>query len=298
MQIEIDEKQFSGIPKWIDFNYVSIKAELAESLLKYNGETLTDDANYKKRKEDRARLNALAKSITAEKSRIKSLLLAPMKQTGPNDKSFDDRINDLVNDITRVVSSIDDGIKKYEDGRKEAKLQKIIDYVNQKELDIPFLGITRDEVYVYFMTFINAQCERKNNAWMNVTCSFESILDEIDTEFKRISEAAMILSTLCKEEPEIVKVRSTKALVNFGFDLVKATAVMEECKNDLKKAESVEVAQIDPIVTGGSSVKELYSVTMRFVGTLPEFQNLKDYLEMNKSEMKYKVIGEMVKVEK
>lgn len=298
-----------SLPDRIDFNYDQLKDEISKKLETYKGKESTDATNYKDRKNDRARLNDFARSLSDEKKRMKSVLLAPMTNGSPENLSYSDQIDDLVNAIKATVTEIDAGIKAYEERLKEKKRSDIMTYLHSRVTE-EFIHDVETQVYEksgHFDRFAEAQMNRSRNAWLNATCSDEFIRGEIDAEIERCVQAVKLIEATTKDDDDLTKEKAKNALA-IDFDTnhaifvvtahkaevaaVKAREEQKRIEEEKSLAEKVVVS--DPISVNGAK-EPLYSCTLKFVGTVTAFQNLKDYLSMNEN-IKYTTVEQMAEV--
>ena len=307
--MEIIQSTQLNLPDRIDFNYQQLKDEISSKLETYKGKESTDATNYKERKNDRARLNDFARSLSDEKKRVKSQLLAPMTNGSAENLSYSDQIDDLVNTIKATVAEIDAGIKAYEEHLKEQKRSDIMAYLHSQVTDA-FAHDESTQVYEksgHFDRFAEDQMNRPRNAWLNVTCSDEFIRGEIDAEIERCVQAVKLIETTTNDDDELTKEKAKNALA-LDFDAnhaifvvtahktevaaVKAREEQKRIEEEHRMAEKVVVS--DPIHVNGVK-PTLYSCMLKFVGTVEAFQNLKDYLSMNK-DIKYTTVEQMAEV--
>ena len=308
--MEIIQATKIELPDRIDFNYEELKSEIGKKLEAYKGKELTDASNYKDRKNDRARLNDFARSLSDEKKRMKSMLLAPMTNGSSENLSYSDQIDDLVNTIKATVTEIDAGIKAYEERMKEQKRSEITAYLHSQVTDA-FAQDAEMQVYEksgHFDRFAEAQMNRPKNAWLNATCSDEFIRSEIDSEIERCVQSVKLIDATYANEDDLTKEKAKNALaidfdanhaifvVNTHKAEVEAVKKREEQKRqeqERKLAEKVVVS--DPIKVNGAK-EPIYTCTLKFVGTIAAFQNLKDYLSMN-NDIQYTTVGQMTEVQ-
>lgn len=307
--MEIIQTTQLNLPDRIDFNYQQLKDEIGKKLETYKGKESTDATNYKDRKNDRARLNDFARSLSDEKKRVKAQLLAPMTNGSSENLSYSDQIDDLVNTIKATVAEIDAGIKAYEERMKEQKRSDIMTYLHSHVTDA-FINDESAQVYEksgHFDRFAEAQMNRSRNAWLNATCSDEFIRGEIDAEVERCVQAVKLIEATTKDDDDLTKEKAKNALA-LDFDVnhaifvvnahkaevaaVKAREEQRRIYEEHRMAEKVVVS--DPIQVNGVK-PTIYSCTLKFVGTVEAFQNLKDYLSMNKG-IKYTTVEQMAEV--
>lgn len=302
MEIRIETDLDSILPKKIDFNYDELRTKIDERLSRYSDKASTNDQNYQERKDDRARLNKLSATINNERKEIKKRLLAPMESSGEgNDNlSFTKQIDDLIGKIAMVVGEIDEGIKKFEESKRESK---------RKEIDAYISEVCPSDIKDAILAFSAEQCNRRNNAWLNMTCQMSQIKSEIDAEIKRCNESINMIESFTKDDSDMIKIVAIEKLRSTGFNLQSAineadryraierdTNRKEEKKRLEKEREMSEKVRLsEPIGEEGARPPEIYSCTMKFVGTLNAFENLKQYMEINNG-LTYTVVEQMALV--
>ena len=101
----------------IKFNYEELKAGLEKSLAKYKNVIYTEET-IKEAEDDRAKLNALKKSLNDEKIKIKKEFEVPCKE-------FENKVKELIELIDQPASEIDKQIKTFEAKAKSKKREEI-----------------------------------------------------------------------------------------------------------------------------------------------------------------------------
>lgn len=310
MEIVVSTKLDGVLPERIEFNYDELKKELDERLLKYSSKDKTDATNYKERKADRARLNELARALNDDRKNLKNTLLAPITNGTPDNMSYSDKIDDLIGMVKMVVGEIDNGIKEYEDGLRERKREDITAFFKSHWVDA--FSESNNQVLInskHWSNFAEEQMNRKRNAWLNATCDDEYIRSEIRAEVSRCVNAYMLICTTYKDEDELTKTKALDAL-SVKFDTADAMQAVESHKaqvaaakkrdEERKRAEEASMANkvvlSEPIQPGQGAKPSMYSCTMKFVGSMAAFNNLKEYLEMNK-DITYTVVEKMAEIE-
>lgn len=304
MEIRIETDLDSMLPDRIDFNYEELKEQIESKLSEYVGKDTTTDDNYQSRKEDRARLNRLATILNNERKEIKNRLLAPLTASDGDCLSFSAQIDDLVDKIAKSVCGIDEGIKQYEQRKRDAKKKEIDSYLDEA-CDVS--GIAN--VHKHMVEFANEQCDRKKNSWLNVTCAMSQVMSEIDEELKRCESVFHAVENTYSNESDSIKAVAMDSVERNGFDFLTVTQdvnrykeIEESAKKQREEAERKSAEQMgrsiqisEPIGKEGAEPPVLYSCTMRFVGTLAAFENLKEYIGIN-PDITFKVIEQMKEV--
>lgn len=154
-QLEVRVEQQLGLLNW---NFDELNAQLDERLEKYRGLTFTDD-QMPEAKKTRAALNKVATEINNRKISVKKEFCAPYEQ-------FEAQAKVLIGKIKDVSGAIDQQVKSYEEGQKEAKRKRIEDWwAENGKRSIPI-----EKVF--------------DERWLNTTCSdakWQSELQEVKT---------------------------------------------------------------------------------------------------------------------
>lgn len=167
MELQIMQPQVPAI----SWNYEQIKAEITEKVMDYTAVVYTADT-IKEAKEDRARLNALAKTIDDERKRIKKVYEQPLK-------NFESQAKEVTGIIKNASDRIDRQVKEYEESKKAEKRQQI-------EQLFPTLGfqpfVTLDMIF--------------DQKWLNATVSMSKIEEQMRTRMCQIGNDIMTINCL------------------------------------------------------------------------------------------------------
>jgi hypothetical protein len=297
-------KELETLPKRIEFNYEELKQELETKLSEYANKSSTNATNYRERKADRARLNELARSLDQERKNVKKTLLAPMENGTEDNPSFVKKVESIVGIIKMAVGEIDNGIKAYEESVKEDK-RVVINGFLKSQVEDAFENLDKEMIHSeHFSRWAEEQMNRKQNAWLNATCDMDFIEGEITKEVQRCVVSYMALRKYMESSDELTKIKGFNELRK-SFDITAAMRVVEEHIKELKEAQKAKVKkeeQQNQMLSEGISTKEgepeepIYSVTLKFVGKASALRNLKDYLKMNESDIKYQIVVNQAEV--
>ena len=209
MELKVNEVQ---LPEKISFNYEELKQELTEKVHLY--ETVVyDESQVKEAKADKARLNALKKSLNDERIRREKEYMVPF-----ND--FKAKVNEIIGIIDKPIAIIDSQVKAYDEKRREEKRAEIQAYFDSLENPVEF--ITLDRIF--------------EDGWLNATTSMKSIQESIDNTLSRI---AVEVATL-KELPEF----SFEAVEEYKRTLDMGKAVSEGKRlADIQRRKAEAVAE-------------------------------------------------------
>ncbi len=112
-----------ALPQEIHFNYEAIRQELSEQLEKYQGIAVTQET-IREAKGDKARLNALRKSMSDWRIGVKKKWNAPLA-------AFEEKVKELDALIDGPVSAIDQQLKAFDEARKQARLERLKEVYSQ-----------------------------------------------------------------------------------------------------------------------------------------------------------------------
>ena len=299
------------LPKTVEFNYDELKESLESILENFKGKEETTSSNYRKRKEDRAQLNKLSAAIDGVRKEVKKKLLDVINNGTNDNPSFVEKMNALVSLIESVSMEIDKGIKEYEEKIREESAMQITDMLEKTA--VKTLGEKwKGKANSWLKEWSSAQMTRKKNAWLNIGADMNCVFAEISTELVRCKNAIEKLKSILKEsDSEMTRVLAENELSK-KFDIADAIIAIEQSREnervafERKERERIEQLkrmskEVVPVETENGKEKSeenkqcMFSCEMRFVGTLDAFQNLKDYLSMNK-DITFTVIRQMEEI--
>lgn len=148
--------------KAITFNYERLKNILSGKLEVYKNTIYTED-NISEAKADRAKLNKLSKALNDEKKRVKNELLKPYID-------FETKVKELIGIVDEATITVDNQIKSFEEKDKQEKLEEIIKYFDEKNVDYKGL-IDFDKIF--------------QNEWLNKTYTLKKVQMDINHIFTR-----------------------------------------------------------------------------------------------------------------
>lgn len=160
----------------IEFNYLQLKTELADKLVKYKGTTY-DDSAISLAKKDKANLNKLKTAIEDKRKEIKKELLEPYE-------IFQVQIKDIISMIDKPILEIDTQIKACDEKVKADKQAEIQFYFNEVIGDLANI-LKLDRIF--------------NDRWLNVTYNMKNIKEEIDEAIKRTNDDLEVIKGLNSE---------------------------------------------------------------------------------------------------
>lgn len=154
----------------IVFNFEQLKEELNQSLERYRGLVVTEDA-IKDAKTDRARLNKLKAALDDKRKEVKAECLRPYN-------AFADQISEITKMIDGPIGEIDKQVKAFDEAKKQEKLDEITAFYNEN------VGMCAD--YVSFTQIFNPR-------WLNATYAMGDIHNEIMAHFLRIEDDLKVI---------------------------------------------------------------------------------------------------------
>lgn len=260
------------IPKSISFNYAEMESELSSMLCECQCDV--NEENIKERKELRARINKLVSAFKTERTSMKKKFLAPLED-------FNKKIDTLVGNCEIVLNILDDGIKKVEDERRNAKLRQarsmMMDRVNS---DFNDFIITQPESWDEWFD------EQKH--FGNVTCSMLDISKEIEVKVSAVRADITALSAAYKGE---LYAKSKLVYSRLGFDIQRTIAEMSQF---IAEQNVISNAIMPPPSDPTASLHEKWTVGMRITGTMEQMKMLSQYMKDN--GIQFSVTEQMSKV--
>ncbi len=195
----------------IQFNFEELKKELTEKSKKYatavyTEETITDA------KQHRANLNKLKKAVNDEKIRIKNEIMKPYLP-------FENQCKELMEIVENAVDNIDSQIKKYEEQKKDEKIQKVTQYFYE-HIGIYDGLIKFDTIY--------------NDRWGNVTYEMKTIQNEIDHIFAKAKNDLMTINSIVQNE------ETNKQVTDFYFKHINESDCLGMSLNEAKSIEATK----------------------------------------------------------
>lgn len=274
MELEIYSPKENEFLKEISFNNESIKKELAVRLEKYNG-LVYSDSNIAEAKKDRANLNKFKEAIETKRKEMKKQCLAPYEK-------FEAQIKEITAMIDKPILAIDTQVKKFEQIKKDEKLQAIKQFYADKVMGLEKL-IPFDRIF--------------NEKWLNVTYKETDIQKEITDLFIKVEADLKVIDEL--ETPYKLQIKDaylkdydlTQALQEKKRLEDQAAKLAEYEKQQKAKQETTsEIAPVAPEpIKQGTPVQEVpyfepdppqkvYEVDFRVTGTAEELTALKKFM--------------------
>jgi hypothetical protein len=205
------------IPEKITFNFEELKAELQESVKKYETVVYTED-QVKIAKADKAALNKLKKALNDERIRREREYMQPFNE-------FKAKINEIISIIDKPLGLIDKQVKKYDEVKKTEKAG---------EIEKLFNNIDKIPEWLHLEMIFNPK-------WLNATVSLKTIAAEINKQLDKVNSDLEILRNLPEFAFEATEVYKTTLDINRAVNEGKRLAEIQKKKVEAENKKPVEV---------------------------------------------------------
>lgn len=280
MDIQVTQYQAPQIA----INYEDLKAELTKSLAQYKGLVVTDEtlASCKATQRELAGLRTKVDTYRKEK---KKEMEAPIK-------AFEAQCKELISLIESVEQPIKDGIKVFDDEKREAKRQEALEIIAKVAEE---QGL--NEKYTARLDVIDK--------YMNLTATAKAVREDLEirafalkVEQDREAERLEIIKSVLDSENSRIKTKLTLDLWQRDIDAdvptsviierIKAqAAIVYEAENRPAEPENkpVEPVAEQPAPTTPEPLKtapeKQYTATIKMVGTLAELRSVSAFIRAN-----------------
>lgn len=201
----------------VNFNFEALKADIAETMQKYDNVVYTED-QLPVAKKDLAQMRKFITALDDARKDVKNQLLTPYKE-------FEAKLNEVKALVEKPIGLIDKQVKDYEQQRKDEKVQLIKDTYEKIELAKPDFDIL---------------AQIWNPKWLNSTYKLPNIEDEIRHALVNYANGLRTIEKLTEFRTE-AELEYNRTL-DIGAALNKQLELKELAQ---KKAEAAERAKIE-----------------------------------------------------
>lgn len=226
------EFKVTAIPKIepIRFNYEELKADISAAVEAYMTLAYTADT-IKTAKADRAKLNALKKSLNDERIRLEKEYMEPFRV-------FKDQVNELVGLVDQAVRAVDAQVKEYEDLQRQEKHDKV-------------MALWYEILYSKYEWLLLQNTW--NDKWLNASYSLKQIRSDLEEMDQKISQDLGMLERLPEYSFEAVETYKRSMKVEDALWTVDNLKLMAEEK---AKQQAATVPTADEELPGQMKVEE------------------------------------------
>lgn len=247
------------------------KKEIIEKLeiimTKY--ERVLTEETLKDGKTDRAELNKIKTELETYRKDLKKEIMKPYKE-------FEEDYNEIIALIDRGLNNLDTQVKVFEEKEKQAKLEEIIKYFDEKNVDYKEL-IDFDKVF--------------NEQWLNKTYSMKKVQMDIDHIFSKTNMDIVTIDGQFKEENIRVQVKdfyykNIKESTVLSLAIQEGTRLTESIKKiteteNLSTKEEVKVTNSVQNVTKIEKNEQLFGRSFKVICDYEKLVQLNDFLVNN-----------------
>jgi len=270
----------------ITINYETLKAELENSLESYKGLVVTE--------ETLAGSKAAQKELASLRVKIDTYRKDKKKEVEKPIKAFEAQCKELIALVESVEKPIKEGIKVFDDKRREEKRQTALELI--KEVAAA-QGL--NEKYAAKLTVIDK--------YMNLTATAQAVRDDLETrafalsvEQDREAERLEIIKSVLDSENSRISVKLDIGLWQRDIEADKPTSEIiaqikayaaqiyeaEHKPEEPPKEEPQPVKKEEP----AAQPEKLYTATFKVTGTLAELRAVSNLLRQNKTS--YEVLDQ------
>lgn len=245
-------------PKLIGFNNEEIISQLKPQLEKYKNNIYTEE-DIPNAKADRANLNKLKDAVDNERKRIKKYY------NQPYDK-FEQQVKEITALIDETAKTIDLQVKGFEEQKKQAKRNEIIEFWGQAIGDLASL-INIDNVF--------------SEQWLNATYSMKKVKEDITNFVAKVNQDLAVITSLNFKQETHLKDYYLRAF-DLAATLNEKTRLEENEKRlaELSQKQAQEQAKATPIVE--TPQEDVLTVDFRVFATKTQIKLLKEFLDNQK----------------
>ena len=230
------------------WNYDELKTNLTTALADYQNRIYTEDT-IAEAKEDRAKLNKLAKAINDERISREKEYMQPFN-------TFKDQANELCDLINQASAGIKEQLDSFEEKRvaeKTADIQALFDDI-ASNYDLPF--ITLDKVF--------------NQKWLNKSTTDKAITEEITERF----------------EKAVLDIQVIRKMPKYAFEAEEAYKQSLDLNRSLEEGERMADIQDKKQAVVANDSGERYEISFKCSLTIDQAKALKAFCKANGIELK------------
>lgn len=269
MELRVEKLTF---PEVIEFNFEELEQAIIEKTSSYVGLVYTDD-QIKDAKKDVADLRKFVKGLSDERIKIKKDIMKPYE-------AFEKKIKQLSGIVESAISEIDSQIKAFDEQKKKAKMEDILNYWNSCTFPIP---LALEQIF--------------EDKWLNASVSIKSVYEAIDTRLDQIASDLDMLGNLAEFSFEATEIYKTSLDIHQAVAEGKRLAEIAQRKAEQEamppkeEAKPEEVATIeveiddDFIPTFGTVEKSNYVLTLKMYSA--EKAKLEQFLIANNIDFSF-----------
>lgn len=260
----------------IKINFEEVKEMLTSKLEEYTGIVVTEDT-LSGCKYAQKELASLRVNVDNERKKIKKELSAPISK-------FEDQCKELISMIEKVEGPIKEGIKVFDDARREEKRKVALKIIEEEAANA---GLNE--------TF-KAKVEVKDK-YMNLTATESDVRDDVIAQTISLKvqqnaeedRLAIITSALDRENE---KLKQKLSISDFYYDINFGRATSDILAEISRRAERIYNAENAPVEEPKAEPKaepkeapkepqKMYSVTFNITGTADEMRMVSTFLKAN-----------------
>lgn len=265
-------------------NYETLKAELLRQLENYKGLVVTEDT-LGGCKTAQKELAGLRNKIDTFRKDTKRELEKPIKK-------FEEQCKELISLVDTVEQPIKEGIKVYDDQKREEKRQQALELIAEVAAE---QGL--NEKYAAQLTVIDK--------YTNLTATKKAVREDLETrafalsvEQAREAERLEVIKSVLESENSRLQTKLDLSLVQHDIDTNVATSrIIEKIKGfaarvyeaENKPAEPPKEQQPtetpaqaeNPPETAQAQPEKQYTATLKLVGTLAELRSVSAFIKQH-----------------
>jgi predicted DNA binding CopG/RHH family protein len=250
------------------------------------------DANYvpdeKTAKADRAELNRVEKEVAAQAKRICTAYNAPLE-------AFNNIVSEIRTTIKNAAQTVDNAVKAYEEGQKEAKRRDIQAYFDGKGFDLVPLDMFFDDRWLnkgYKLPDIKKEIDAKiaeiygNIKVLENIADYGTMAKAFYLETLDMGAAMLKVQTLKDNAVRVAREQAEREQREHAAQIDQNLREQRAEEREAEKEERVhdlasEALDLPQEPAPESVAPKLHAVTLRFTGTKEKLEALKVWMSQN-----------------